>query len=148
MRKSTKVILAILFLGAVLSFPWQSYSKVCFDGGCLKVEVADDPLTRQQGLKYRKILGDDEGMLFVFEDDGRYVFWMKDTLMPLDIIWVNSSYEVVDVDNALPCEAEPCARYTTEEDIRYVVEVNAGVAGKLSVDEGDEVRIHVDDENG
>ncbi len=51
------------------------------------------------------------GMLFVFETMGKYGFWMKNTLIPLDMIWLNANYQVVATKTAVPCEEDPCPTY-------------------------------------
>lgn len=69
-----------------------------------KLKVADTGKKRSQGLMYIENLPKNEGMLFVFEKSGIYPFWMKNTKIPLDIIWLNSDKQVVYIkENASPC---------------------------------------------
>ena len=77
---------------------------------------------------HRESLDEKSGMLFVFPEDGRYGFWMKNTLIPLDIIWIDNDQRVVDIQTAQPCTAEPCPSYTPSGDARYVLEINANVS--------------------
>ena len=64
----------------------------------------------KNGLMFRENMDSDRGMLFIFEKEGEYPFWMKNTLIPLDIIWINKDKEVVFIsENAQPCEeGKPC----------------------------------------
>ncbi|MBN1870125.1 MAG: DUF192 domain-containing protein [Candidatus Omnitrophica bacterium] len=84
----------------VLSFPACSrmgneIKRICFNGRCIKAEVARTPEARAQGLQGRDSMPYDEGMLFVFPSSNRQSFWMKDTYIPLDIIWMDSRKRVV-----------------------------------------------------
>lgn len=89
------------------------------------METATTPEQRQQGLMFREYLDAQAGMLFVFEYDAPYAFWMKNTKMSLDIIWIDSEWRVVDSTTALPCEDDPCPSYYPRADARYVLEINA-----------------------
>lgn len=92
------------------------------------VEVADTPEARRSGLMGRATLPEGEGMLFVFEGESTLRFWMKDTLLPLDIVYINSSLQVVDVQRMLPCLREPCEVYTSAQPAMYALEVGAYAA--------------------
>jgi len=111
------------------------------DGFAVKVEVAADDDLRQQGLMYRNQLAEDRGMLFFFRQDGEYAFWMKNTLIPLDMIWIDASKKVVHVTaNVPPCQADPCPSYPPGAKARYVLELAAGVAAKHHIAVGDVLR--------
>jgi uncharacterized membrane protein (UPF0127 family) len=91
------------------------------------VEVADTPEKRERGLMLREKLGQKEGMLFVFPHEGLKIFWMKNTLIPLDIIFVSSNFKVASyVKDAPPCKINPCETYSSKYPARYALEVNAG----------------------
>ena len=109
--------------------PRQVYSpKVCFEGveHCVDVEVSDKQTEHMLGLMYRRELDNDEGMLFVFPDEGIWSFWMKNTKIPLDILWLDEDGNVVHIEkNALPCKNEPCRVYRPEAKAVYVLEVAA-----------------------
>jgi uncharacterized membrane protein (UPF0127 family) len=105
-------------------------ATVTFPGGVqVRAEVVDTPETIERGLMFRESLGPNEGMLFVFEKTGFYPFWMKNTLIPLDIIWIDEGWRIVSVAASVPpCRADPCPTYPPAGDARYVVEVVAGFA--------------------
>jgi len=104
------------------------------------VEVADDNASRQRGLMFRENLAENSGMIFVFEHSAPHSFWMKNTLIPLDIVWISADKKVVDIQTLEPCQADPCPSYRPQADALYVLEVGAGnFRGKL----GDEVEIEL-----
>ena len=88
-----------------------------------EVEIADDHKERRQGLMFRESLADDAGMLFVFDETKIYPFWMKNTLIPLHIIWISEDLQVVDVQYAVPCKQEDCPQYVPKEMAKYVLEI-------------------------
>jgi len=102
------------------------------------VEIADTPERRSLGLMYRKELGADRGMLFVFDAPAPVSFWMKNTVLPLDMIFIGDDRRVIGiVKDAVP--------FTTtsrgfDEPSRYVLEVNAGFSARHQLAAGDEVR--------
>jgi uncharacterized membrane protein (UPF0127 family) len=88
-----------------------STNTICFQEYCFSIEIADTFASRQQGLMNRSSLQQDAGMLFVFDTPGSYGFWMKNTLIPLDIIWMDENFVVVDTATMTPCTADPCPTY-------------------------------------
>lgn len=108
----------------------------------VKVEIADEPYEHARGLMFRKSLGQNEGMLFIFSDEEYRTFWMKNTLIPLDLIFIDSNLEIVDIKQDFqPCEQEPCETYTSLGPALYVLEVNAGFAERNGIKAGDSVAI-------
>jgi uncharacterized membrane protein (UPF0127 family) len=118
-------------------------ATVTFPAGVqVQAEIVDTPETIERGLMFRKSLGPNEGMLFVFEKAGFYSFWMKNTLIPLDIIWVDQRWRVVSIAESVPpCRADPCPTYPPEGDASYVVEVAAGFARTHRVARGDQLKV-------
>lgn len=104
--------------------------RVTFPGGTkVIVEIADTEATRQRGLMFREQLGENEGMIFVFDRLGFYPFWMKNTLIPLDMIWLDPAGRIVSIAESVPpCKADPCPTYSPTADALYVVEVVSGFA--------------------
>jgi hypothetical protein len=136
------VILILVAVWAVLAYfgvgsrP-RGLATVWIAGRTLKVEVADTPVARAKGLSGHAPLGEDEGMLFLFGTAGRYPFWMKDMLFPIDIIWISNG-KVVDVTaNApVPDSAQKLPTFAAKEPADVVLEVPAGFAQKYGVNPG------------
>ena len=83
---------------------------------------------------FRESLDENEGMLFVFDREEKHSFWMKNTLIFLDIVWMNSAGEIVEIsENTPPCVADSCPSYVPEEPAKYVLEISAGQTQKTSV---------------
>ena len=111
------------------------------DGAAIQVELATDDPTRSQGLMYRDHLADDRGMLFLFPESGEYPFWMKNTIIPLDMIWIDDRLRIVHVSaNVPPCKADPCPNYPPNAVAKSVLELGAGVAAKHRLANGQVVR--------
>jgi len=116
---------------------------VCINSACFDVEVVSEPGERQQGLMFREELEFDSGMLFVFDETGNYPFWMKNTLIPLDIIWISESGRIVFIyEDVQPCpvDEENCLNYNPNTDALYVLEINEGRTSELGISVGDKVK--------
>ena len=113
-------------------------SKVCFNEKCFNAEIADTPKKHTQGLMNRKSLDQNSGMLFIFDTEAKYKFWMKNTLIPLDIIWLDKNKRVVFIKhNAESCETNPCKTFGPSKNAKYVLEINSGLAKKIELKEED-----------
>ena len=103
----------------------------------IDIEIAQDDSKRQLGLMYRDKLAENQGMLFVFEGDDTRSFWMKNTVLPLDMIFVNSHSQIVTIHkNTTPYSEQS---YTSTKPAQYVVEVNAGYADRHKISVGDHI---------
>lgn len=98
----------------------------------LTVEVAQTSAERERGLGGRTSLAQDAGMLFVFQNPARYGFWMKDTLIPLDMIWIDRDGKIVDLVQDVQPDSYPTV-YTPKSPAQYVLEVNAGFARRYGI---------------
>ena len=104
----------------------------------INIEIADNENTRELGLMFRKRLAMNQGMLFIFPFQEMQSFWMKNTRIPLDMIFVNSAYEIVTIRrNTTPYSEES---YSSTAPAQYVVEVPAGFADRFGVKVGDKIR--------
>ena len=107
------------------------------DGSRLVLELVLSDKEQATGLMYRDKLAADHGMLFVFDTDDILAFWMKNTLIPLDIVWFDATGRVVDVHaDAQPCRADPCPKFSNKLPARAVLLVNAGYAAAHGVKPG------------
>ena len=133
----------LIFLIIFLTNCAKKFNQISINNGekliKVDVEIADDNYERQQGLMFRKSLNENDGMIFIFENENYQSFWMKNTLIPLDIIFINTDLEIVDIKNAVPCKADPCDSYTSVKSAKYVIEVNAGFSAKNNIKIGDNV---------
>ncbi|MBL8157995.1 DUF192 domain-containing protein [bacterium] len=101
----------------------------------LRVAVADTDALRAQGLSGSAPLADDEGMLFIFDEDGVYPFWMKDMLYSIDIFWLDATGSVVHIEKNLSPDTYPQS-FTPHSPARYVLEVRAGFADQHDIQIG------------
>jgi uncharacterized membrane protein (UPF0127 family) len=103
------------------------------------LEVAHDDATRTRGLMYRDRLPDAHGMLFVFDEVSDHMFWMKNTVIPLDMIFIGSDGRVVGVhENATPLSL---SRISVGRPSKWVLEVAGGYAGRAGIATGDAVEL-------
>ncbi|HVT03347.1 MAG TPA: DUF192 domain-containing protein [Thermoanaerobaculia bacterium] len=110
------------------------------DGFKIDCELADTDETRQQGLMYRESLAPGKGMIFIFTQAGFYPFWMKNTLIPLDMIWLDGTKKIVSISEKVPpCAADPCPTYPPTGNALYVLEIAGGEAAKHHLKSGDSV---------
>lgn len=133
MKKSSKTIIwiIILILLLILSFlvfkhkVWElKPQKICCNNSCFNIEIADDDTSRQLWLMYRKSMSDNDWMLFIFDKMWTYSFWMKNTLIPLAWIRLDSDLKIVDIISMDPCKTEKCPSYRPKSEAQYVLEIN------------------------
>lgn len=101
------------------------------------VEMATNSVDQAHGLMHRTRMGNDSGMLFLFNDEDRRTFWMKDTLIPLDIIFISRDGTINHIHHSAKPQDE--TRITSEKPAFAVLEINGGQAGSLNIVEGDKV---------
>ena len=106
------------------------------------VEIADEPHELNQGLMFRENLESNRGMFFVFDDERILSFWMKNTLIPLDMLFIGTDFRIVDIkENIPPCKEDPCPSYPSKKPAKYVLEVNAGFTLKNDIKIDDQVSL-------
>lgn len=106
----------------------------------ISVEVADTDTLRTQGLSGRDSLPPNSGMLFIFETPSKYGFWMKDMNFPLDIVWIDESWQVVGVDRLINPDTFPKVFYPNSA-VKYVLEINSGETSMLGIDTGSKLSL-------
>ena len=105
------------------------------------VEVASDDLARSKGLMFRESLEKERGMLFVYNDSEIRSFWMKNTLIPLDMLFIDEKGQIKKIRSAVPCETSVCESYGSEVPAKYVLEIRGGLAEEKGIKEGDRAEI-------
>ena len=106
----------------------------------VSVEVADTPESQEQGLMYRKSLPENAGMLFLMPHEQVQVFWMKNTIVPLDIIFIYSDWKIAGyAENTKPYSEE---NISIDKPTKYVLEVNAGFCKRHGIQPGDKIIYH------
>jgi len=105
------------------------------------VEVADDFEERARGLMYRESMPEDHGMLFVHENEAPLAYWMKNTRIPLDILYFDAERRFVSAQRRVPtCSAgDRCPNYPSAGPAKYVLELNAGRSDALELEPGDRI---------
>ena len=141
-----KNLFSAIFVIIIFIVCYQFWTAVNFDnikeikiaGQSIKVELASTPLEQAQGLSGRESLKENEGMLFVFDQPGKYSFWMKDMNFAIDMIWLTEDGEVVYIKKDARPESYP-ETYGPDKDAKYVLEVASGFSEKNNLKEGDRV---------
>jgi uncharacterized protein len=124
-------------------------NQVCFGSHCFLIELAKTAAEQERGLMYRTELDKNKGMLFIFDKEGIYPFWMKNTLIPLDMVWIKQGLsadagQVVFIgQNVQPCKSLICQTVLPNVKAKYVLEINAGVCQEIGLKVGDELKISV-----
>lgn len=114
------------------------------NGERFSVELAETREKQALGLMFRDHLEDDHGMLFLFPSEAPRSFWMKNTRIPLDILYFDQDLALVSAaENARPCRTEYCPGYPSEGPAMYVLELNAGKARELDLRKGDRLELNL-----
>jgi uncharacterized protein len=88
------------------------------------LQIADNNQRRSLGLMHRNSLPPEEGMLFVYPKLGNYRIWMKNTLIPLTVMWLDEQAQIVEIKLLLPCKQAPCQIYSAARPARYIIELD------------------------
>ena len=109
-------------------------------GQTYHLELAATPEARQQGLSGREALAQDRGMLFMYEREGIFCFWMQDMQFALDIMWLDAQQTVVHIEAHVSPETYP-ASFCPDSGAQYVIELNAGEAARAGIETGQQLDI-------
>ena len=115
------LILAPAVVGEDLTF---SVLSINMEQQHYLLQIADNRERRKQGLMFRPTLAADRGMLFVYPKTGDYRIWMKNTLIPLTVIWMNEEAEIVDIKLLQPCKQPSCPVYSAQQPSRFIIELH------------------------
>lgn len=123
--------------------PFNKQGEVSFIGidGEFKtridVEISDTEYKRNLGLMYRDKMDEYQGMLFIFPEEEMLSFWMKNTILPLDIVFIDKDFKIINIHkNTIP---HTLGTYEADSPAQYVVEVNAGFTDKYHIQKGDKI---------
>jgi uncharacterized membrane protein (UPF0127 family) len=148
MRRILAVLVSLTALAACAGDaqnapPAAPSSTMTFGGtdATLAVDVADETDEQRRGLSGIQHLPADQGMAFVWPEPVDGTFWMKDTLIPLSIAFVDEAGKVIDVLDMQPCETDPCPTYGVDEPYVLAVEANLGWFDEHGVEAGDRAEL-------
>ena len=151
--KKNMIIAAILIvLGIFVYFKFVRINpnttfestKIKIRANIYSIEIAKTTSQLALGLGNRQVLCSNCGMIFIFPFEGSLPFWMKDTLIPLDMIWVNSQNKIVSIQTAQPeigTSDLNLKQYKNDTPAKYVIELNAGKSTELNIKVGDTIDI-------
>ncbi len=127
MKKTTVILISLVLVSAFL---WAKVSNIRIffpDGETIIADLVKTDEERSRGLMFRNTLNVDQGMLFVFEKEGLYSFWMKNMNFAIDILWLDRQKRIVHLEhNVPPCKKEPRPSYAPLVPAKYVLELKAG----------------------
>jgi len=130
------VVAALPLAGCDAGQPWVEVG-----GQRYRVEIADEQAERARGLMFRDELDDDAGMLFIWPHAAPRAFWMRNTRIALDIVYIGPDLDIVGWSlDTPPCRTRNCRSYPSGQPAKYALEVNAGEMERLDVELGDPVR--------
>ena len=114
---------------------------ICLDNSCIEVEIPTTSEEMEIGLMNRVSLPENCGMIFIFNEEGIHKIWMKNTLISLDLIWLNDEGIIINIDkNVAPCDGY-CLPFGHESFSKYALELNGGYASRHNINIGDHVRM-------
>lgn len=134
-----KIIFLIIFISSITSCTASDTLKkrnITINGTTLTVEIAETENERSKGLMFRKSLAPDHGMLFIFESDRKLSFWMKNTVIPLSIAFINSDGIIKEIRDMSPKSLEAIE---SKNFVRYALEVNRGYFKENGIKAGDKI---------
>jgi uncharacterized membrane protein (UPF0127 family) len=130
-------------LSTISATPQQHNRSEVFIGGVnVYADLADTPRKQADGLMWRLQLNESEGMLFVFGGEESVSVWMKNMLIPIDVVFISSDMKIITVHTSVPpCPQDPCTSYASSKPAKYALEVSAGFCERHGVQPGDSISI-------
>lgn len=136
------VVLSVAAATASAETTYQSGWIELTDGSKLDVEIAATSQQRERGLMFRTTLDENHGMLFVYPQVAKQAVWMKNTLIALDVVFIDENSKIVSIQkNLAPCQQDPCPIYLSTGKVSYMLEVAAGSADKRKLLPGQQLII-------
>lgn len=137
------IVLVVASMSLLTTACASSSAWVELAGERFTVEIADDDEERARGLMFRDELADGHGMLFIHEREERQAYWMKNTRIALDILYFDAALRLVSQQRDVPpCSAgDRCPPYPSRKPARYVLELNAGEARRMNLEDGAVLRL-------
>lgn len=133
------VLFIITLVGIFWLFrPLREYQTLHIGDTTIRAEVVRGNPAKARGLGGRNTLGDNESMLFIFDQPGLYSFWMKGMRFPLDMIWIDEDYKIIHIERNVSPDTYPQA-FVSKTPARYILEVNAGFTRKNAITVGDSI---------
>lgn len=131
-------IIILLLIILILNNYCQKEKLVFIHNNKLYIEIVNNDEKRSKGLMFRKELPNDKGMLFVFENSQFVNFWMKNTFIPLSIAFIDSNYNITQIEDMSPLDEE--SSHASIRKIKYALEVNQGWFAKNNIKIGDKIQ--------
>ncbi len=127
------ILLSFLIWIIIIFFSAFSNKFLCINNqNCFIIKTAESNSELIKWLMDKKTMHNNQGMFFIFKEEKLHTFWMKNTYIPLDIIWFDKSLKIIDIKkNAQPCFKDDCAQYIPKEKAKYVLEINSWLSNKL-----------------
>lgn len=145
-----RIVLACVLVSSVACAgthpgPRPPASTVAFgeNGAVLHVDIAATRAAQREGLMAVETLPEDQGMAFVFDEPVDSTFWMKDTLIPLSIAFVDADGTVIGMRDMRPCDTDPCPRYGIDEPYALAIEANLGWFQEHGVEVGSRAELRM-----
>ena len=131
-------ILWVIFVEQKLPCGPYEQKKLEIGGKEIKIDISDNDCKRVQGLSDRKDMSENNGMLFIFDKEGNYPFWMKEMNFSIDIIWVDDNFNVVGIEKSVATSTYPEA-FGEKYSAKYVLELSSGFSDKNNVEVGNKI---------
>jgi len=127
-KRKFVLLLAVIFVIAPVFCAKNDFIQIFLPNGkAITAELAVTDYERAKGLMFREQINPDQGMLFIFEHEGRHSFWMKNMVISIDILWLNREKQIVHIEERVPpCKTDPCPSYASKIPAMYVLELKAG----------------------
>jgi len=143
MQKTASLILVLIaLLAGCQANGHTSRAFVDFEGHRYFVDIADDDQSRARGLMFVDEMADNHGMFFIFPREAPRSFWMRNTRIPLDIIYLDRDLQVVSIsEDTPPCRIRRCPSYPSDAPAQFVLELNAGQAAAIGLAPGEQIQL-------